>query len=1301
MAKVGLIHNLKLITGILVGLMLTPWLALAGDLAFSDPERQQRPPGDAPGYPSREAQLDVLPGFVTPPPGYGQTPFYWWGGATLHKDRIAWQLDQLKAAGIWGLMVAYPHSNDHIINNTWFGDTIESDPKVFSPAWWEIFRWTAEQCRQRGMAIGMVDYTMGFPGQGYWTDTILRKHPELNGSNLKGDTRTIAGGKELRFDIPGELLNATAWRLNGGAPDRATTVDLRPFASGGTLHWTAPADGPWQAAIVWNQRLKPSLDPISPELGRLMIKEYYQPFEDHLPGMMGRGMNIFDHDEEGLFWIKGPLWSVRFAGEFKRRKGYELLPELPALFTDFGPRTPKIRLDYWDVLVSLTEEGYFKPIFEWINQRGMLHPIDNAGRGRIPTEFGDYFRCVRWMTAPGGDQPRLLFDLIKDKVGSSMAHLYQRPRAWVEGNYGSGWGVTPGDLLRILNQHYAVGMNMFSLHGLYYDTHGGWWEWAPPCFHFRMPYWRHAATWMRYIERLSYLMSQGVHRCDVALLYPVEPGQAGMEKNEAAEPAFALAKTMAGQGLDFDFIDFESVDRAKLSERQMQVSGEAYRVLILPLMRTLHISTLRQALAFYRAGGVVVALGALPEASDRIGRNDPELDRMVQELFGLTAAQAASAKTPHIQRNAAGGLALCAQTNAQVIEAIGQAITRDFVSLAPRKRPDENTYVSHRRIGMREVYLVNGVDKGEECFFRAKGRVELWDAWSGKTRPLFAIKTEAGGTRIRMPLEAHEAQLIVFSPGEPVAAVEATSLDEVTAVRLEDGKVSVLGYADQAGRKMATVRAGGRVARVAGETSAATSVTLQGEWEFELTPTMDNHWGDFRLPASPELIGAEARQFRYAAEEAPHPGWENPVLDDSHWSKQTASFGPRFWKLGPLPERADAGALESRLAKLTRIDPQTPVEFKGRQYFWQPYEFSWRWGLEGHPGNQGYHGLKARLTDDFISLGLLKNNVHDFDKHFPESGGTRYYLWSSVFTTKALEARLRLGGQAPAGIWLNGAAQLAGAKTTALSAGSNPLLLRYDAIGRAHVVFEDPDTARDWPQPCPLAMTWFDKPGVLPFDPTPWVAQPAGWYRFTAPPALQSMRIVARGAVRAWVGGKPLPVKTERRLGNGTTIYTATVENPATGCVAVALRIEPERGGYGGAALPEPIALCCGRGRFALGDWSRVDGLLCYSGAAWYRKEVMLSPEQTRGQVLLNLGAVAATAEVRINGQAAGARVAPPWFWDISSMVRPGVNRIEVLVCNTLANHYVTIPTQYRGSTLSGLLGPVTLTTRPAALLRE
>ena len=136
------------------------------------------------------------------------------------------------------------------------------------------------------------------------------------------------------------------------------------------------------------------------------------------------------------------------------------------------------------------------------------------------------------------------------------------------------------------------------------------------------------------------------------------------------------------------------------------------------------------------------------------------------------------------------------------------------------------------------------------------------------------------------------------------------------------------------------------------------------------------------------------------------------------------------------------------------------------------------------------------------------------------------------------------------------------------------------------------------------------------------------------------------------------------------------------------LRCRQERGCYGGAAIPEPIRLDCGPGKIALGDWSQIDGLLSYSGGAWYRKTVTI-PSAAR--VVLDLGGVAASAEVRVNGNPGGVRVSPPWRFDITKLVKPGENRIEVLVCNTLANHYSTVPTHYRGNLVSGLLGPVTL----------
>jgi hypothetical protein len=54
-----------------------------------------------------------------------------------------------------------------------------------------------------------------------------------------------------------------------------------------------------------------------------------------------------------------------------------------------------------------------------------------------------------------------------------------------------------------------------------------------------------------------------------------------------------------------------------------------------------------------------------------------------------------------------------------------------------------------------------------------------------------------------------------------------------------------------------------------------------------------------------------------------------------------------------------------------------------------------------------------------------------------------------------------------------------------------------------------------------------------------------------------------------------------------------------------------------------------------------------------------------------------------------GVRLAAPWKFDVTNQLHTGENRIEILVYNTLGNHYLTTPSMYVGRTNSGLIGPV------------
>ena len=129
--------------------------------------------------------------------------------------------------------------------------------------------------------------------------------------------------------------------------------------------------------------------------------------------------------------------------------------------------------------------------------------------------------------------------------------------------------------------------------------------------------------------------------------------------------------------------------------------------------------------------------------------------------------------------------------------------------------------------------------------------------------------------------------------------------------------------------------------------------------------------------------------------------------------------------------------------------------------------------------------------------------------------------------------------------------------------------------------------------------------------------------------------------------------------------------------------------------IPEPVVVeTDGTGTLALGDWSKIGILNNYSGGARYTTRVQLTSKEAQTKAMLDLGKVAGTAEVQVNGKSVAVKVAPPWMVDVTGFLKKGENKVDVLVYNSLANHYQTVPSNYRGNPVSGLLGPVQLISR-------
>lgn len=1165
------------------------------------------------GYPDRNVSLDVLPGFKNPPAGYGEVPFYWWQGDTLTRERIEWQLNQLQNKGISSLQINYSHLDKGGIT---YGLSNPSKPPLFSEAWWKLFKWFAAEAQKHGMTVSLSDYTLGI-GQGFSMDEAIKENPELNGSMLKYSGKILSGNGNWK--LPDNTLTVTAFKIN---PDSSliqeTRKNLLPAVKEGSLNYDF-GNEKWKVVCVYSERLIPSYDPMHPQSGKAYNKYFFGKFEDAL-GENAKALNFFFSDELN-FRVGGNLWNSYFADEFKKRKGYDVVPFLDALFLSIGNITPKIRLDYNDVIVSLSEENFFKPVYQWHQDRGLIFGCDHGGRGRDVAEFGDYFRTQRWNQGPGSDQPFLSKDIIKAKVAASISHLYKRPRVWLEGFHSSGWGTSSGDVTDAIFANFVAGYNLLSFHGLYYSTHGGWWEWAPPDNHFRMPYWQQISPLMNSVERLSYLLSQGVHQCDVSIIYPVEPVIAGMDGNQSVNIAFKTGEELYNKGIDFDFIDFESLGRSVVADRELHVSGEKYKVLIVPSMKAIRFESLQKIQEFKNTGGIVVNIGNRPEATEKNGSNDPEVAKLVKSIFSKSKnlIQVSDAES--------------------VVSAISGKYKPNFKILFEIK---ENPYAMHRTIGKREIYALYNFPSGSKCFFKAQGKAELWNPWNGETISLANFAKQSGeGTEITLPLSEKEIQIVVFDSND---LVQTDTIEILSPLKL------------------------------------LKQIDLGNQWEFELNPSQDNQWGDYQLPATKEMLGAQVRQLHFS-DNKEFRG-EKLVIDDD-WKLHTCGYGSQFLKLGVLPD------LPSEL-ELLKMMPENGGEFAAisdKKYPWEDYGFSWKAGIEGDYGHQGYHGLKGEMYDNFIRLGAIDEEKHSKYRK-PETDGNYYILYSSVIAPNEGEFNLLTGDEKPFLLFVNGKKMDINSPSVHLNMGANPVLMVYNKACETFIVFRKPDIP--FPAKQQISMRWYQDFGVLPFD---WkgIKSSSGLFAFESAPGLQSFGFSVYGLVSVWADGVPQDLIVGKKQADGLTAYSVKLKSVKPETSQIVLKIDYSPGFRGAGAVPEYIRQNCGKGIITLCDWSEIDGLRAYSGGAWYRKTIEFKPEDLENKLEIDLGELVSSAELFVNGKSAGIKPAPPWIFDITKLAKPGENQLEVLIYNTLANNYTSIPTRYRGSIKSGLIGPVKL----------
>jgi hypothetical protein len=309
-------------------------------------------------------------------------------------------------------------------------------------------------------------------------------------------------------------------------------------------------------------------------------------------------------------------------------------------------------------------------------------------------------------------------------------------------------------------------------------------------------------------------------------------------------------------------------------------------------------------------------------------------------------------------------------------------------------------------------------------------------------------------------------------------------------------------------------------------------------------------------------------------------------------------------------------------------------------------------------------------------------------KRVPEPAGNYYLLYTNIISPLNGNFDLLTGEVKPYVLFVNDIKTDVDTKNISLIKGANKILIVYKEACETYLVVREKDVPYNKKQP--VSMRWYNDYAVLNFDYSV-NKNSIGLFEFQSAPGLVSLTFNAYGKVTLWIDKVNIqPVAGEIRP-DGLTEYVINLKDPKPFPSMVVIKVEYQPGYKGAGAIPYYFREVCGKGKINLGDWSNIDGLKSYSGGFWYRNSIKINADDLKYKLEIDLGDLVSSAELFINGKSAGIKVSPPWKFDITQFAKEGENKIEVLVYNTLANNYITIPTRYRGDIKSGLIGPVTV----------
>jgi hypothetical protein len=580
-----------------------------------------------------------------------------------------------------------------------------------------------------------------------------------------------------RFEAKAGFATVGDYYALGTAPgiagvDPAQVINLTGrMRADGTLDWTPPP-GRWRVLRFGSSLLGTTNHPASPEATGLEVDKYdAAAVRRYLTQYLGIYRDAVGADLVGAHGVRALVtdsfeagdanWTSRMMEQFRRLRGYDPVPWLPALagvVVGSRVRSDAFLYDYRRTLADLIASEHYGTVADVAHGAGLSvygEALEN-GRPALGDDIAmrvhaDVPMAAMW-SFPSGREPRPT--LIGDVRGAaSVAHVFGGNLVAAESftSAFSPWAFAPADLKHIADLEFVNGVNRPVIHtsvhqptedklpglslaifGQYFNRHETWAEMAGP--------------WVDYLARSSFLLQQGHDAADVAYFFGEE---APLTQLYAQAP---LADVPTTHG--YDFVDADALLGALSVENGEIVArgGARYRALYLGgTSARMTLPVLRRIAALAEAGATIV--GTAPTGSPSLADDAAAYWHVVRRLWSggaTTVVGRGRVIAGHDMEAALAGIGIAPEF--AYADAAGEGQGGDLPFLHRRLPEGELFYLVNRRRQARTV----------EARFRVIGRVaELWHADTGETTPV-SFRQDAGQTIVPLDLAAEEAVFVVF-----------------------------------------------------------------------------------------------------------------------------------------------------------------------------------------------------------------------------------------------------------------------------------------------------------------------------------------------------------------------------------------------------------------------------------------------------------------------------------------------------------------------------------------------------------